>query len=263
MTTPASSPAPAPVVPVAAATLLLLRDGAGGLEVLMTARHEDAGFAAGALVFPGGKVDPGDAQLVHLARGLAGVAPDEAAFRIAALRETFEESGLLLLRRRGEERLLNAQEAAELAASGADFATLASRPEFEPAADLLLPYAHWITPLDRPRRFDTRFYVAAFASDQEARHDGRENVESRWCEPAATVRDGEAARAKLVFATRMNLLRLAQSASVEDALAAARAQPVVCVVPEFIKTAAGPRIRIPATAGYGGAEFEPIGIVRA
>jgi 8-oxo-dGTP pyrophosphatase MutT (NUDIX family) len=261
MTTPVSSPAP--VVPVAASTLLLLRDGAGGLEVLMTARHEDAGFAAGALVFPGGKVDPGDARLVHLAPGLAGLAPDEAAYRIAALRETFEESGLLLLRRRGERRLLDAQEAAELAGGGADFATLASRPEFEPAADLLLPYAHWITPLDRPKRFDTRFYVAPFASDQQARHDGRENVESRWCDPAEVVRWGEAGTAKLVFATRMNLLRLAQSANVDSALAAARAQPLVTVVPEFIKTAAGPRIRIPATAGYGGPEIEPLGIVRA
>ena len=252
-----------PATPVAAATLLLLRDGAGGLEVLMTARHADAGFAAGALVFPGGKIDAGDAQLVRYARGLEGLAPDEAAARIAALRETFEESGLLLLRRRGEGELLSGPEAAELAAGGADFATLASRPELEPAADLLLPFAHWITPLDRPKRFDTRFYLARFDCDQEARHDGRENVESRWCEPAAVVREGEAGLAKLVFATRMNLLRLAESAGVEDALAAARAQPVVTVVPEFITTAAGPRIRIPATAGYGGPELEPIGIVRA
>lgn len=252
-----------PVTPLPSATLLLLRDGAGGLEVLMTARHEDAGFAAGALVFPGGKVDPEDLRLAPHVRGLKGLPDEEAAARVAALRETFEESGLLLLRRRGAAALLDAAEAAELATSGADFATLASRAEFEAAGDLLLPYGHWITPLDRPKRFDTRFYAAAFESDQIARHDGRENVESRWCDPAEVVRDGEAGRAKLVFATRLNLLRLARSASVADALAAARAQPVVTVCPEFVKTPAGPRVRIPVEAGYGGPDVEPVGIVRA
>ncbi len=252
-----------PVTPLPAATIMLLRDGAGGLEVLMTARHEDAGFAAGALVFPGGKVDAPDAQLVRFARGLDGVAPQEAAFRIAALRETFEESGLLLARRRGQDRLLSGVEAAELTGNGADFATLASQGGLELAADLLLPFAHWITPLDRPKRFDTRFYVAAFTSDQEARHDGREAVESRWCDAASVVKDGEQGRAKLVFATRMNLLRLAASANVESALAAAQAQPLVTVMPEFVKTPQGTRILVPVAAGYGGPEIEPVGIVRA
>lgn len=254
---------PPPVTPVPASTILLLRDGAAGLEVLMTARHEDAGFAAGALVFPGGKVDREDAGLVRYARGLDGLDPAEAAFRIAALRETFEESGLLLARRKGAERLLTAVEAGELTANGADFATLAGSGAIELAADLLLPYGHWITPLDRPKRFDTRFYAAPFVSDQEARHDGREAVESRWCDAAAVVKEGEDGRAKLVFATRLNLLRLAASRTVEAALAAARQQPVVTVVPRFVKTPAGVRVMIPAEAGYGGPEIEPIGIVRA
>lgn len=252
-----------PATPVPAATLLLLRDGAAGLEVLMTARHADAGFAAGALVFPGGKVDAADAALARHVRGLERLPPEEAAFRVAALRETHEESGLLLLRRRGEEALLDAREAAELSAGGADFASLASRPEYQAAGDLLLPFGHWITPLDRPKRFDTRFYLAAFTSDQEARHDGREATESRWCRPAEAVKDGEEGRAKLVFATRLNLLRLARSGSVADALAEARAQAVVTICPEYVSTPAGPRVRIAATAGYGGPDIEPIGIVRA
>src|SRR5260221_1090218 len=89
---------PPPVIPRPAATLLLLRDGAAGLEVLMTARHEEAGFAAGALVFPGGKVDPADAALAAYCRAAPGLDAAALVLRIAAIRETFEECGILLAR---------------------------------------------------------------------------------------------------------------------------------------------------------------------
>ncbi|HEX3497772.1 MAG TPA: NUDIX domain-containing protein, partial [Stellaceae bacterium] len=91
---------PPPVAPRPAATLLLLRDGAAGLEVLMTARHEEAGFAAGALVFPGGKVDPVDAALAAHCPA-SGLDPAALVLRVAAIRETFEECGILLARADG------------------------------------------------------------------------------------------------------------------------------------------------------------------
>src|SRR5258706_13140517 len=152
---------PDPVIPRPAATLLLLRDGPVGLEVLMTARHEESGFAAGALVFPGGKVDPEDSTLRRFCPGSEALDDVALGFRIAAIRETFEECGILLARRRGASALLSAAEFGELrrhhgeAGDAPRFAALVAAAGLELAADVLVPFAHWITPVDRPKRFDT------------------------------------------------------------------------------------------------------------
>jgi 8-oxo-dGTP pyrophosphatase MutT (NUDIX family) len=256
---------PPHVTPRPAATLLLLRDGAEGLEVLMTSRHEEAGFAGGALVFPGGKVDPADHAL---ARHYAGKTTlDEAAFvlRIAAIRETFEECGILLARADGT--LLSAESLAALlrrhGRSDAGFAALVAAGELELAVDDLVPYAHWITPVDRPKRFDTHFFLAPAAADQIAVHDGREAVDVVWMAPDAVLRGADEKRIKVVFATRMNLLKLASSKTVADALAAARGAPIVTVTPVVEKTSAGPFIHVPEAAGYGATRFAAGDIPRA
>jgi 8-oxo-dGTP pyrophosphatase MutT (NUDIX family) len=254
-----------PVTPRPAATLLLLRDGAAGLEVLMTARHEAAGFAAGALVFPGGKVDPVDAALTQYCPAVPAL--DEAALilRIAAIRETFEECGILLAR--GGGALLTAELLAGLldrhSSSDAGFAALVTAAKLELATDDLVPYAHWITPVDRPKRFDTHFFLAPAAHDQIAIHDGREAVDAVWMTPQAVLGGADAGRIKLVFATRMNLVKLARSATVADALAAAREAPIVAVTPVIEKTGAGPFIHIPEAAGYGAGRFAAGDIPRA
>jgi 8-oxo-dGTP pyrophosphatase MutT (NUDIX family) len=254
-----------PVTPRPAATLLLLRDGAVGLEVLMTARHEEAGFAAGALVFPGGKVDPLDAALTRFCPSIPAL--DEAALvlRIAAIRETFEECGILLAR--GGGALLTAELLAGLLdrhrPSDAGFAALVAAAALELATDHLVPYAHWITPVDRPKRFDTHFFLAPAAHDQIAIHDGREAVDAVWMTPQAVLGGADAGRIKLVFATRMNLVKLARSATVAAALAAARDAPIVTVTPIIEKTDGGPFIHIPEAAGYGGARFAAGDIPRA
>jgi 8-oxo-dGTP pyrophosphatase MutT (NUDIX family) len=251
-----------PVVPRPAATILLLRDGADGLEVLMTVRHEASGFAAGALVFPGGKVDAADAELRCFCAGPPGLddmgLDDEAlGFRVAAIRETFEECGILLARHRGAGALLSAAEFAALRGRHAEeadakrFAALVAAAELELATDALVPYAHWITPRDRPKRFDTLFFLAAAPVDQVAVHDGFEAVETVWADPAKTVAEGDRGAVKLVFATRMNLVKLARSRSVAEALATARCELVVTVCPEIVDAPEGPAIRIPAEAGYG------------
>ncbi|MBV8651995.1 MAG: NUDIX domain-containing protein [Alphaproteobacteria bacterium] len=244
---------PDPVTPRPAATLLLLRDGAAGLEVLMTARHEASGFAAGALVFPGGKLEAEDLALRPSCTGGDGLDDTALGFRIAAIRETFEETGILLARRPGASTLLTAAELATLRqrhpASG--FAAVVAAAGLQLATDALVPYAHWITPVDRPKRFDTHFFVAPAPVDQVAVHDGHEAVEVVWAKPAETVEAGDRERVKLVFATRMNLVKLAASRTVAEALAAARRDKIVTVCPEIVKTPEGPAIRIPEAAGYG------------
>jgi 8-oxo-dGTP pyrophosphatase MutT (NUDIX family) len=245
-----------PVTPVPAATLLLVRDGAQGLEVLMAARHEESGFAAGALVFPGGKVDAGDTTIARSCGGLAGLVESAAAARVAAIRETWEECGVLLARSAGGELLLTRGELSRLRERhGARFEPLVREARLELCGDRLVPFAHWITPADRPKRFDTLFFMAPFDSDQEALHDGREAIDARWVRPADVIADADAGRLKLVFATRINLLRLGQSNSVAAAMAAARAATVVTVTPQIATTPAGPVLRIPPEAGYSVCEL--------
>jgi 8-oxo-dGTP pyrophosphatase MutT (NUDIX family) len=252
-----------PVSPVPAATLLLVRDGVRGIEVLMAARHEKSGFAAGALVFPGGKVDAGDAVVARHCRGLAGLADGAAAARVAAIRETWEESGVLLARRGENGGLLTQAELNRLRDQrGGSFEALLQEPGLELAGDRLALFAHWITPPDSPKRFDTLFFLAAFDGDQAPLHDGHEAVDARWVNPADAVSEADAGRCKIVFATRLNLLRLARSRTVAEAVVAAQA-PVVTVMPHVVKTATGAVFRIPAEAGYGVTEVPVQGIGRA
>jgi 8-oxo-dGTP pyrophosphatase MutT (NUDIX family) len=237
-----------PVTPVAAATLLLIRDGAAGLEVLMAARHEQSGFAAGALVFPGGKVDGADVTLARRHPGLDGLSEAGAAARIAAIRETWEECGILLARRGRGGAMLSAAELAGARGRGMD--ELLADSGMQLAVDCLAPFAHWVTPADRPKRFDTLFFMAPLDCDQEALHDGREAVDARWVRPNEIVADADAGRTKLVFATRLNLLRLEQSRSVAEAMDAAREASIVTITPQVVKTSAGTVFRIPPDAGY-------------
>jgi len=256
---------PEPVTPRLAATLLLLRDGADGIEVLMTSRHKEAGFAAGALVFPGGKVDAADHALTRSCAGAASLDEGALVLRIAAIRETFEECGILLARSAGA--LLSAGTLADMLGRHGEgaggFGALVDSCALELATDDLVPYAHWITPVDRPKRFDTHFFLAPAAADQVAIHDGREAVEAMWLTPQAVLGGADAGRIKLVFATRMNLVKLARSATVADAIAAARSAPIVTVAPIIEKTSRGPVIHIPEAAGYGGATFAAGDIPRA
>ena len=218
-----------------ASTVLLLRDGPEGLEVFMVVRHTSNDFASGALVFPGGRVEASDAVL-------AG--GDEAgAFRVAAIRETWEECGVLL-----------AAPGTPPAAEG-EFATMLALRGLVPDVLGLAHFAHWITPVPVPKRFDTHFFLAAAPADQDALHDGREAVDSVWIRPRDALAAAEAGLRKVVFPTRMNLTKLARHDSVADAFAAARATPVVTVLPEQRMTREGRVLRIPAAAGYGGEEF--------
>jgi len=234
-----SEPKPEPRL---AATVLLVRDRPAGLEVFMVERHHQIDFATGALVFPGGKVDDADTDPRLRARCAGAEALDDAALalRVAAIRETFEECGVLL-----------AHGLARAPAADPDFTGLVLRESLALACDRLVPFAHWITPEVVPKRFDTYFFLAAAPADQLALHDGRESVDSLWIAPAAALGEAEAGRRTIIYPTLMNLARLAQARDVADAFARAAAQPVVTVQPALAVGAGGKReLRIPADAGY-------------
>jgi 8-oxo-dGTP pyrophosphatase MutT (NUDIX family) len=244
-----------------ASTVLLVRDGDAGLEVFMVQRHHQIDFASGALVFPGGKVDARDADpaIRVSSPGAAGLDDLELSFRVAAVREAFEECGVLLARPRGARALVDAARLKALDAAWrtrlvkneATMADMVAAEDLDIAVDLLVPFAHWITPPMMPKRFDTRFYVAVAPEDHLALHDGEESVNSVWISPAEAIADGRAKRRTVIFPTLMQLVKLEPSKSAADALAAARADRIVTVLPELVDTPEGKALRIPAEAGYG------------
>jgi 8-oxo-dGTP pyrophosphatase MutT (NUDIX family) len=254
-----------PVTPIPAATLLVARDGPQGIEVLMIVRHDAAGFAAGACVFPGGKVDAADRALITDVANPDGLADEALAYRIAAIRETFEEGGVLLARMTRGGPMLSAAALRDLAGrhDGKNFTAFVTNTGLQLATDLLVPFAHWITPKFSPKRFDTQFLLAPAPFDQVAIHDGREAVEARWITPAAAIEASDQRKLKLVFATRMNLAKLGRSHTVAEAIETARRARIVTVSPEIVDTPTGQVLRIPAEADYGLTELSTSKVQRA
>jgi 8-oxo-dGTP pyrophosphatase MutT (NUDIX family) len=250
-----------------AATIVLLRDAAEGLEVFMVVRHHAIDFASGALVFPGGRVDENDFALAAdtaLSPNPDGLETEAMAFRLAAIRETFEECGVLYARPKHAATLIGAEslravelvDRAPLAEGKISFGSVLAAHGLLPATDLLTHFAHWITPRNQPKRYDTHFFLADAPAEHLAVHDGAESVDSVWITPRQALADTAAGRFKLVFATQMNLMKLSNYATAAEAIAAARQANVVTVLPESTKIDDTRRLlRIPIEAGYGAAEF--------
>lgn len=250
-----------------ASTMLLLRDGSEGMEVFMVVRHHQIDFASGALVFPGGSIDADDhavAAMPAFFSGGAGLDAAALAFRVGAARETFEECGILLAREKGSQQLVSAAQADKVAASHRaalnegkrKFSEILAAESLVLALDLLVPYAHWITPVGMPKRFDTHFYLAVAPADQVGAHDGSESVDSIWVRPGAAVEGAKTGKFKLVFATERNLIKLARHGSTTATIDLARKEPVVTVLPEVTRHETGRQLRIPANAGYDGHVFD-------
>jgi 8-oxo-dGTP pyrophosphatase MutT (NUDIX family) len=195
----------------------------------MVRRHVRNEFAPDAFVFPGGTVKPAD-RATELAPDLcapvAPVVPGPTAlgsgFRAAALRECFEEAGVLLAYRTGRPLALGPETAerfaryrTELQAMALDLADVARAEDLTLATDVLVHWAHWITPEAFPLRFDTHFFLAAMPEGQEAVHDQRETTDGVWIEPGAALRRFEAGAFPLVFATIHQLRALAGGRSIE------------------------------------------------
>jgi 8-oxo-dGTP pyrophosphatase MutT (NUDIX family) len=256
------------VAPRPASTILLLRDSAAReIEVFMMVRHYEIDFNSGALVFPGGSVDKGDQEIIAnpaLYSGGEGLDAAGLSFRIAAIRETFEESGILLARAGGSDGLVDAKRAGEIEAAHraalcdgkTTFLKVLADNGLRLALDELVPYAHWITPEGMPKRFDTWFFLAAAPPSQIGAHDGREATDSIWLSPREALAGGESGRFKLPFPTTRNLVKLGKQPSVTAALDDSRGRPVVAVMPVMTKLNGGRQLRIPREAGYDGELFE-------
>ncbi len=217
----------APVVP--AATILLLRD-APSFEVLMVKRHHQIDFAAGALVFPGGKTHASDHDPAWEFHGLGWeeTPAPQRALRIAAIREAYEETGILLARHddgspfRGHDRA--GARRADIVATPEGFLTLLADLGLVLDLRALTVFARWITPMMMPKRFDTWFYLAAAPADQLAQCDGWETVDAEWIEPTEALRLGAAGERSVIFPTRMNLKLLAEASSAAEAVTLANAR---------------------------------------
>lgn len=249
-----------PVPPAPSASLLLVRDGASGLEVLVLSRSRRLDFAGGMLVFPGGRVDREDhlPALRRASRTGIDTPPGDIAWRLAALRELFEETGLLLARGAGRASLLGERARAALARrwrrrlhrGSLRLSHLVARSGLVFDLAALVPFAHWVTPAMAPKRFDTRFYLARAPHRQRASSDGIENFDIAWRRPADILAAWQEGREKLMFPTRLNLMKLARADDVATALAMTRATPIITVTPR-IATDGARRLVIPEEAGFG------------
>jgi 8-oxo-dGTP pyrophosphatase MutT (NUDIX family) len=220
-----------------AATVVIVRDadGDGGVEVFVLRRTASAAFGAGMYVFPGGRVDDvdGAATLEPYCDGLddatasaaLGIDHGGLAYWVAAVRECFEEAGLLLARRRDGTPLdVSDEERKAVHAGELSMEELCRRHDLVLDLSAIRYVAHWVTPVgESPRRFDTRFFLAAAPDGQEGIHDDAELVDSRWVRPSGAIAQAEAGELLMMPPTIANLRFVAQCASADEALEAADA----------------------------------------
>lgn len=251
-----------PIRPAATVVVLRPADAGPGVEVLMVRRNRSIAFMGGAYVFPGGRLDDGDAVRSPDARagvdGLAAVtrcrdltSDVEAAYRVAAIRELLEEAGLLLARR--GDAFVDGAEAARLRAlpvGAAGFASFVGTHGLRLALDAVMPFAHWVTPPVEIRRFDTRFLLARLPPGQEASHDDGEMTALEWMRPDDAVGRALAGQLLLPPPTWTTLRRLARFASVDEAWAWAATTPIVRIEPGFSRDADATTLMLPGDPTY-------------
>ena len=235
-----------PARPRDAATVVLLRDSAAGLEAYLLRRHRQMAFAAGMYAFPGGTVDPRDADV---AVGWTGPSPREWGDRLgcgpelaralvcAAVRETFEESGVLLAGSSAYDVVADTtsgeweRDRAALVDRSLGFAELLLSRDLVLRTDLLGAWAHWITPEFEPRRYDTRFFLAALPAGQRTRDVSGEADTVVWMAPGAAVAGADAGTLAMLPPTYVTLRDLTRFPTVAQALAAAPARLIRPVLP--------------------------------
>ncbi len=254
-------------------TVLLLRD-TDSLEVLMVRRHHEIEFASNALVFPGGKLHEEDFDPAWSDFIKGDFPAAESALRIAAIRETYEEAGIILARHKaGGPELENALVGPQICARldpfrravdlrEQSFLALIKAHNLALDLDSLIHFGHWITPEIMPKRFDTHFYLAPLPTGQTAHQDGRETTEALWLGPEQALTMEAESRANIIFPTRMNLKKLLGLKTVEDAESRFKASDVMTILPKMGKNNAGVSgLFIPEEAGYG-QTFEPLSRIK-
>ncbi len=261
-----------------AATVLLLRDSDMGLEVCMLQRNLNSDFVGGAYVFPGGAVDPEDgstgSEAVCAGRDdesasrLVGVDRGGLAFWVAAVRESFEEAGVLLAADdSGAVVSFEDPSVAQRFSMHREAVDSGARPLSQVCAEegLLLTvgdmhyFSRWVTPLGAPRRYDTRFFVAAAPEGQEPLHDDREVIGSRWLTPSVALADHESGRMTMIFPTVRTMVALTRFDSAREVLDHARAQEKVdAILPMISDEGGGLRLYLPGDPEGTGGVYDAI-----
>lgn len=249
-----------------ASTMLVLRDGTQGMEVLMVRRAERQGDrSSGAFVFPGGTLDPHDRELASRCHGLSeaeartrlAVDADGLAHYVCGIRECFEEAGLLFAYRGdGSPLTLEDMPAQDVAAlrhavhqGGSGLQQACERLDLRLAVDCLVYHSHWLTPAALPKRFNARFFVVKAFAGQQALHDSLETMEHRWVRPVDALQPDSGI--KLVHATGRTLASIRNFASADDCLAQARAKTdIPCIFPRMAMVAGQPRPVMPDHPAY-------------
>ena len=270
------SPTPEQVPVRDAATVMLLRDGSDGPEVCLMQRNLNSDFVGGAYVFPGGAVDPADADAdvadrcpdlddAEASRRL-GLAVGGLAFWVAAIRESFEEAGVLLARHADGRRLdLSDPGAAERFAGHRDdvdnerrtIAEIAVQEDLHLDVGQLHYFSRWITPLGAHRRYDTRFFVCAAPEGQEVVEDSRELIGTQWLTPAEALRRHDAGDITMIFPTVRTLVALSRFERADAVLDHARAQSrVEGILPTISDGDDGMRIVLPGDPEHVGGVYD-------
>lgn len=249
---------------------MLVRDGATGMEVCMLRRNLNSDFVGGAYVFPGGAVDPDDGgqglESVCTGRTDAdasrqlGIERGGLAYWVAAVRECFEEAGVLLaVDGEGAVVSLADPEVADRFATwrhkanfdGTSLVEVCAAEGLRLCVGDIYYFAHWITPEGPPRRYDTRFFVAAAPPEQRPAHDDRETIATIWVNPIAALEQRERGVLDMIFPTIKNLEAISRFGSAGELLAAAAAiDEVVTVLPRVVNDDHGIRILLPGDDGY-------------
>ena len=228
-----------------ASTVVMLRDAPQGLEVFLIKRHGLSDVLGGAYVFPGGKVDALDAaadtqvlldqapQALHALLGEPDLdAPTAASMYVAALRESFEESGVLFAQSATADQVMQAR---ALLAEGMSFPALLTRLGLRLQTHSVTPWVRWITPFMpsvSSKRFDTRFFITAMPADQVASHDNHEATESVWISPRAALHQYRDAQIMLAPPQIMSLAHLSRHSTVASVLNEAKGRLPPVVQPE-------------------------------
>ena len=262
-----------PAIPKKAATIILLKDKEPcGFEVFLLQRHENSSFMGGNFVYPGGRVDRDDSslQIRSFSKGITSeeaqrilggtFSPEESfAYWIAAIRELFEEAGVLLaydqkgkllrLRNQGEqEKFSNYRGLLQKAEIG--ICEMAKKENLSFALDQLRYYAHWITPEARSERFDTFFFLARYPSGQEATHDQKETTAGVWIRPRGALEENLRGGTVLSPPTLKTLEDLSRFKTIDEVFASVKNAEIRTILPVLTKISSGPMIIFPWDPEY-------------